>query len=235
MSQAAVSVAFAGEPVVVCPLTTDIGAAKQLLRALDPSAVPVPGTGIGKAIRRATQSLSRYPGAKTLILLTDGEDHRTDPAGAAEEAAAEGIKIFAIGIGNPEGEPIPLKDENGAMTGYKKDKKGATVVSKLGEADLAAIAEKTGGGYYRATPGAAEASEIARRASSAESGDDPTTRGAARRFKNHFLLPLALAFVLLLIEGAIPETAAGAALALLLCALPGTPRPPRPRALTTRQ
>ena len=195
--------AFAGQPVVVCPLTTDGEAAKQLLDTLDPSSVPVPGTAIGTAIRRATQALSRYSGSKSLVILTDGEDHKTDPACAADEAAAEGVKIFAIGIGNPEGEPIPVRDENGRVTGYKKDKRGATVMSRLGEADLSLIAQKTGGAYYRSTPGAAEASEIARRALGAAS--DEASQGSSMRLKSRFMIPLALALLLLLAEAFIPE------------------------------
>jgi Ca-activated chloride channel family protein len=227
-------IAFAGEPVVICPLTADTTAAKQLLRALDPGAVPVPGTAIGKAIRRAAAMLSRYPGEKTLVILTDGEDHKSDPVGAATEAAAEGVRIFTIGIGSAEGEPIPLKDDSGRVEGYKKDKRGATVVSRLGEAELAAIAGKTGGAYFRATPGAVEASEIVKRMASA-GGAEEERRGTARRFRNHFMIPLALAFTLLLLEAAIPETsgepgaetttaparAAGLTLLLLGLLLPG--------------
>ncbi len=200
--------AFAGEPAIVCPLTTDSEAAKQLLAGLDVDAVPVPGTAIGTAIRRATQALSRYSGSKSLVILTDGEDHKTDPLGAAEEAAAQGVKIFAIGIGNPEGEPIPVRDENGHVTGYKKDKHGATVMSRLGEGDLAAIAQKTGGAYFRSSPGASEATEIARRALGAAS--DEASQGASLRLRNRFLIPLALALLLLLAEALIPEGAAAA-------------------------
>jgi Ca-activated chloride channel family protein len=225
-------VAFAGEPVVVCPLTTDTAAAKQLLRVLSPGAVPVPGSAIGKALRAATAMLARYPGSRSIILLTDGEDHKSRPVEAAEEAAAEGIRIDAIGIGTREGEPIPLKDENGAVSGYKKDKRGGTVMSRLGERDLSEIASKTGGNYYRSSPGASEASEIARKLLDGP-GVDGERRGTGRRYKSRHMIPLALAFLLLLLEAFLPETRAGsppmrssagaaAALGLLLLASPSS-------------
>lgn len=222
--------AFAGEPVVVCPLTTDAAAAKQLLRALEPGSAPVPGTGIGKALRRGTQMLARYPGARSLVLLTDGEDHHTDPLGGAELAAGEGVRVFTIGIGTPEGEPIPLKDASGAMSGYKKDKSGRAVVSRLGEKDLAAIAERTGGAYFRSTPGASEATEIAKRVAGGASTEEAA--GATRRYKDRFMVPLALAFLLLLLEWILPEASAAPAAprpaaaalgALLLLLLPAAP------------
>lgn len=233
-------IAFAGEAAVVCPMTNDIDAAKQLLREIEPGMIPVPGTAIGKAIRLAASSLSRYPGAKTLVVLSDGEDHKTDPAGAAEEAAAAGIRIYSIGIGTAEGEPIPLKDASGALNGYKKDKKGNTVVSKLNDATLTMIASKTVGAYFRASPSQNEAAEIAERVQKTEK--TPGVGGTANAYKNRFMIPLALAFVLLLIEFLIPErggavppvlkarllgrkaerpAAAAAALLLVLLVVPG--------------
>ncbi|MBI3563715.1 MAG: VWA domain-containing protein [Elusimicrobia bacterium] len=190
-------VAFAGDAQVVCPLTADVDAAKDLLNALDVGAVPVPGTAIGAAIRVAAAQLGRYPGAKTVVLLTDGEDHGTDPVAAAREAAASGVRLYAVGIGTPEGEPIPL--EGG---GYKKDKRGGTVVSRLGERTLADAAAATGGAYYRS--------------------------GTTTRWRDRYAWPLGLAFLLLLLEMALPllplpRPAAKAALALALAALAAAP------------
>ncbi len=196
-------IAFAGEAAVVCPLTSDIDAAKQLLRSIDTSTIPTPGTGIGKAIRLAVQSLSRYPGAKTLVILSDGEDHKTDPLGAAEEAAAAGIKIYSVGIGTSEGEPIPLKDALGNLTSYKKDKHGATVVSKLSESTLTQIAAKSGGQYFRVSPSQNEAGDIADRIEKGEKSEGPG--GTQNSYQNRFMIPLSLAFFLLLLEMIIPE------------------------------
>jgi Ca-activated chloride channel family protein len=211
-------VAFAGDAQIVCPLTTDIDAAKELLSALDVGAVPVPGTAIGTALRLSASMLAKYPGAKTVVLLTDGEDHRSDPLGAAKEAASEGVRVFTVGIGTPEGEPIPV--DGG---GYKKDAHGATVVSRLGESVLSQIAQLTHGVYYRTSPGEDEIADIAARVNAS----DPATGlgGTAARWHDRYLWPLSLAFVLLLVELLLPLLAApapagpGAASAALLLAL----------------
>ena len=202
--------AFSGETAMVCPLTTDLEAAKTILSGLEPGAVPVPGTAIGKAIRAAVATLQRFPGRKSLVILTDGEDHRSDPLQAAEEAAAAGVRIFAIGIGTPEGEPIPLKDSaGGRLEGYKKDRRGSTVVSRLGEAALTELASRTGGAYFRASPGEGEASEIADRILKTEQSQSVTR--TSNQYRNRFLLPLGLAFLLLLAEFLIPERNGGRA------------------------
>ncbi len=214
-------VAFAGEPQVVCPITSDAEAARQLLAAIGTDSVPTPGTGIGKAVRLSLAQLARYPGSRSLIVLTDGEDHKTDPLGAAEEAARDGVKIFTIGIGSPEGEPIPLKGAGAEGDGYKKDAQGRTVVSRLGEKDLIEMAARTGGAYYRATPGEAEAAEIARKV--LEAGQGPATAGTTQRFKNRYLYPLWAAFLVLLTEMLLAEIkpkALTALAALVLLAAP---------------
>ncbi len=195
--------AFAGEAGILCPLTTDIPAAKQILSGLSTASIPVPGTAIGTAMRLAVSSLQRYPGGKALVLLTDGEDHHTDPLGAAEEAAAAGVKIFAIGIGTPEGTPLPVKEENsGALTGYKKDLRGQTVISRLDEKTLIDMAARTGGGYWRSSPSEDEISEIMRQIMGLEKSQGVV--GTSHQYRNRFLFPLGLAFLLLLAEMLIP-------------------------------
>jgi Ca-activated chloride channel family protein len=196
-------IAFAGEAGLVCPMTTDLSAARQILASLEPGMIPVPGTAIGKAIRLASRTLERYPGEKSLILLTDGEDHRTDPIGAAKEAATLGIKIFSIGIGTPEGEPIPLKEPGGALTGYKKNRRGNTVVTHLGEKNLTEIAALTSGAYFRSSPSENEAAEIVERI--LRTGASESLEGRSRQYKNRFQWPLSLAFFILLLELLISE------------------------------
>ena len=186
-------VAFAGDAQVVCPLTSDVEAAKELLGALEVGAVPTPGTSIGGAIRLATAMIGRYPGSKSVVLLTDGEDHKSDPLGAAKEAAASGVRVFAVGIGTPEGEPIPL--DGG---GYKKDLRGSTVVSRLGESSLEMIAKAAGGEYFRSSPGEDEITEIAARIKEGEGAKGLT--GTAARWRDRYAWPLGAAFVLLLLE-----------------------------------
>lgn len=211
-------VAFAGEAALVCPVTTDLEAAKGVLRALEPGLIPVPGTAIGKAIRLASESLDRYPGGKALVVLSDGEDQDTDPQGAADDAAARGVRIFGIGVGTPDGGPIPARDEGGNLSGYKKDKSGATVVSRLGERTLADVAARASGAYYRASPSGDEAVAVAEQIRALD-----TSKGggasASARFKNRYLLPLWLAFFVLLAEALVRERAGRALLAVLALAV----------------
>lgn len=144
-------IAFAGEPYVYCPLTFDAAAVKQFLKSIEPGMVPQPGTRIGSAIRLALSKFPEGQSSNAIILLTDGEDHRSDPIGAAEQARKMGVKIFAVGIGNPEGEPIPIRDSSGKTLGYKKRKNGEVILSRLDESDLAQMALLTGGSYFRAS------------------------------------------------------------------------------------
>lgn len=202
--------AFAGEAAVLCPLTTDVDAARAVLRVLQPGAVAVPGTAVGKAINAAASALRHYPGTKSLVLLSDGEDltgrrgTADNPLDAASQAAASGIRIFTVGVGSPEGEPIPLRDEAGNLTGYKKDRKGNTVVSRLDERALTEIARRAGGAYFRLGPAQNEAGEIAEliKKTEAEEGFAQT----ANIYKNRFMVPLGLAFILLLVEFILPDS-----------------------------
>jgi len=147
-------IAFAGIPFWQCPLTLDIGSANLFLQIMDTNLIPQPGTSIGGAIRLGLKGLKNSaPGTKAIVLLTDGEDHDSDPLGAASAAQSEGVKIFTIGFGSTSGEPIPIKDENGKFDGYKKNKKGEVVMSKMDEGLLSKIASQTGGEYFRADNG----------------------------------------------------------------------------------
>ena len=149
-------VAFAGESFVQCPLTLDYGSAKIFLDIMDTETIPIPGTKIGEAIKTSISAFNRKERTnKILILITDGEDHESEPLEWAKEAKKEGIIIYTVGIGSLEGVPIP---ENPSETGkgFKKSENGDIVISKLDEVTLEKIALETNGKYYRATPREAE-------------------------------------------------------------------------------
>ena len=143
-------IVFAGNAYKQLPLTTDYGAAKLFLSAIDNRIVPAQGTAIGEAINLAANSFDNDKHNRAIIVITDGENHEDDPVGAAKAAAAKGIKVFTIGMGLPEGAPIPIKDKYGHRSGFKKDKKGNTVITKLNEDMLRQIAAAGDGSYARA-------------------------------------------------------------------------------------
>ena len=126
-------VVFAGDAVVQLPITSDYRMAKAFARRISPSMVSVQGTDIGQALSLATMSFSEKgdnPAGRVIVLITDGEGHDSGAIEAAERAAEQGIRIFTIGIGTPEGAPIQIGGE------FIKDDKGEMVVSKLGEPQI---------------------------------------------------------------------------------------------------
>lgn len=140
-------IAFAGDANVLCPLTLDYGAVRMFLDVLDPLAFHPQGTNVSAAIRKAFRAFGDRPDtSKVIILLTDGESHQDNPVEAAKEAAERGIVIHTVGIGNPQGAPIPVEGGGGGA-GYKRDAKGEMVLSRLDEATLQEIARVTGGIY----------------------------------------------------------------------------------------
>ncbi|MBS1650563.1 MAG: VWA domain-containing protein [Bacteroidetes bacterium] len=144
-------VIFAGEAYVQLPITTDYNAAKIFLESINPGMVPVQGTNIESAINKAVESFGTDQGKnRAIILITDGENHSSEAIAAAEEAHKQGVMLSTIGIGSESGVPIPLI-ENGMVKGYRKDKDGQTVVTKLNASVLKEIASKGNGVYVQAS------------------------------------------------------------------------------------
>lgn len=143
-------IVFAGESYVQLPITADYSAAKLFLGSINPNIVPVQGTNLTSAIDLAMESFGQDVGKnKSIIIITDGEDHEEGAIKAAEDAAAKGVIINTIGVGSPNGVPIPMYD-NGRQMGYRKDKEGNTVVTKLNESLLLQIASAGNGAYVKA-------------------------------------------------------------------------------------
>jgi len=150
-------VLFSGASFVQFPLTSDYATARTFLDNARPAVIPRPGTAIGDAIRTAMAGFdANRASQKVIVLITDGEDHEGDALAMAEAAAEQGILIYAIGFGSPEGEPIPEYDEQGQVVGYKVDAGGEVVLSRLDEATLQQIAEAGRGRYFRAQPDGGE-------------------------------------------------------------------------------
>ena len=145
-------IVFSGEAYVQFPLTTDYAAANLFLSAVDVSSVPQPGTAIEPAINLALNSFKKDEDTKkAIIIITDGEDHEGHITKIVEEAVNKGVQTYAIGLGSPTGVPIPVYNESGVQVGYKKDRRGNVVLTKLDEATLQEIARVGNGKYYRAS------------------------------------------------------------------------------------
>jgi Ca-activated chloride channel homolog len=138
-------IAFAGEPVVQCPLTSDYSMVLNMLDAVNVDTVPVQGTRIAATIDKALETFQASgKGRKVLVLLTDGEDHAGKVEDAAKHAAEAGVVVYAIGIGGTEAQPIPLPE------GGYKEKDGAKVSTRLDFETLRDLALTTGGKAIRA-------------------------------------------------------------------------------------
>jgi Ca-activated chloride channel homolog len=142
-------IVFAGQAYVQLPITTDYTSAKLFLNAISTNSVPVQGTAIGAAINMSVRSFSpNFAGSKAIIVITDGENHEDDAVGAAKTAREDKIVVHTIGMGLPQGAPIPVGAEG--SKDYMKDKSGSIVVTKLDENMLTQIAAAGGGTYIRA-------------------------------------------------------------------------------------
>jgi Ca-activated chloride channel family protein len=154
-------IVFAGEAYTQFPLTTDYSAANLFLDVVDVDVAPVPGTSIGAAIARATESFDLKESAtRVVVIITDGENTEGDAFEAAEEAAGKHVLLYTIGLGSPAGSPIPVVNSAGQQTDFKRDRSGNVVVTKLDEASLEKIAAIGNGKYFRGTNAQDELDEI---------------------------------------------------------------------------
>ncbi|PQV45250.1 Ca-activated chloride channel family protein [Jejuia pallidilutea] len=140
-------IAYAGKAFPQLPITTDYASAKMFLNNMNTDMLSSQGTAINEAIKLSKTYFDNDEQTnRVLIIISDGEDHSETAIDLAEEAKAEGIRIFTIGVGDVKGGPIPLK-RNGVVVSYKKDNQGETVITKLNEDTLKGIAEEANGAY----------------------------------------------------------------------------------------
>ena len=139
-------VVFAGDAFIQLPITCDYVSAKMFLNSITPDLIKTQGTAIGAALNMSIRCFGeRSEAGRAIIRITDGENHEDDAVAVAKKAKEEGIQIFVVGIGKPEGTPIPLPGTNN----YRKDRQGNVVVSKLNEDMCREIAQAGGGIYVR--------------------------------------------------------------------------------------
>ena len=189
-------VAFAGTAFVECPLTLDYGAAEIFLDAIDTELIPVKGTDLAASIET---SLSAFEGgsnnSQAVILITDGEDHSGRALAAAEKAKVAGLRIFTIGVGRDEGAPIP--DPGG---GFRRDRRGEIVLSRLDEPTLQKIALETGGRYVRSVTGDVDLDQIYSRGIKATLEDQELGSKRRQRWEERFQWFVALSLLALMLE-----------------------------------
>ena len=141
-------VAFAGNAFLQTPPTLDYAAFRENLDAIGYSSISRGGSDIGRAIREAAKAFPKDNSFKVVVLLTDGEDQQQDVITAAREVADEGIKVYTIGIGTPEGDYLKIRNAQGDDE-FIRDSSGQPVRSQLDETTLQKIAQLTGGSYSR--------------------------------------------------------------------------------------
>ena len=145
-------VLFSGASFIQFPLTSDYATARTYLNHASPNAITRQGTVIAEAIETAMTGFStEREWQKIIVIMTDGENHEGDPITAAREAAGQGVVIYTVGFGSPEGGPVPEYDERGEITGYRQDAQGQVLISRIDEIALQQIAENSGGRYFRAS------------------------------------------------------------------------------------
>ena len=192
-------VAFAGEAFVQSPLTLDYGAARLFLNAMEPDMMSVQGTNLGQAIAVSLDAFAATERRhRVLVVITDGEDHEGEVDDAITRATDEGVVIYTVGIGSTDGVPIPDFDAAGQAQGFKRDGDGAVVTTRLDEATLMTLAERTGGTYYRASPGGAELAVLAEELAGGEGREFESEQ--VTLFDEQYQLFLGLALVLLIAD-----------------------------------
>jgi Ca-activated chloride channel family protein len=142
-------VIFAGNAYLQMPLTVDYSSILLYLRSITTNSVPTQGTIITDALEKSEAAFKETDKKhKAIIVITDGEDHEENAINMAEELASDGTKVFTVGVGTANGGTIPVYDQNGQITGEKKDENGAVIISKMNANMLQALAKGGNGNYY---------------------------------------------------------------------------------------
>ncbi len=155
-------VAVEGEAYPLVPLTLDAAAVALFLETMEPGIVPTPGTSLGAGLEAALSLFVDDQRAnKVIVLVSDGEDLEDSVERGLRAARAKGVVVHTVGVGTAEGAPVPHFDDQGRRAGFKQDRDGTAVVSRLREEVLQRLARETGGQYVRATPAGAGVRQIA--------------------------------------------------------------------------
>jgi len=190
-------VVFAGRAFVQCPLTLDHGALRMLLAGVDVDTFPAQGTALADAVRVARSCFDAGDHQdRVIVLFTDGEEHVGSALTEAEAAATDGIRLYAVGLGTPDGDLIPVHGEGGLE--YHRDAHGAYVRTRLAERCLTDMALAANGAYYRTTVSGGEIGHIAEAIGNMEQRQLWAERLA--RYEERYQIPLFMAIVCFAVE-----------------------------------
>ncbi|MDP4285850.1 MAG: VWA domain-containing protein [Bacteroidota bacterium] len=189
-------VIFAGRAYLQMPMTIDHSAAKMYLASASPNDVPTQGTVISDALKMCYSAFNpKEKTYKSVLLLSDGEDHDEDAINVTKQLAKEGIMVNTIGIGSPQGAPIP----DPATGQYKTDAQGQMVISKLNQEELSDIA-KAGNGIYQLYTNTEEVAGNIKKRLAGMGKQTSLSDSSYVSFEQYFQYILAAAFILLLLE-----------------------------------
>ncbi len=192
-------VLFSGASFIQFPLTSDYATARTYLNHASPNAISRQGTVIAEAIDTAMVGFSNErESQRIIVIMTDGENHEDDPIAAARRAAEEGVVIYTVGFGSPDGGPVPEFGDQGNITGFRQDVQGLALISRIDEIALQQIADSGGGRYFRA----AERGAMADLADEIRSFQDEALQSefSQRKVERFQLFLLAGALCLVLVE-----------------------------------
>lgn len=193
-------VLFAGKAYMQMPLTVDHGAAAIFVSSATPDAIPAQGTVISDALEMSAKAFNSKEGRfKSVVLISDGEDHDQETLKTADELAQQGVMVCTVGIGSPEGAQIP----DSASGGYKLDAMGNIIVSKLNESELKQIAEKTNGVYVHFESIEQSVNDLMSQLSQVEK--KTFTDVSLLNYKTYYMWFAGIMFLLLIFEFILPE------------------------------
>ena len=198
-------VVFAGEAYVQCPLTSDYSSLKIFLNSVSTDLIATQGTALGNAIDVSINAFENAPeNGRSIIILTDGENHEDDAVAAASRASSEGITVHILGLATPEGGPVPKLSKNGNKIGFIEDENGSPVVSRLDEPSLIATAQAGSGLFSRSNKSYVNLEPILDALAQTEKTANSDIRYTD--YDHKFTIFLLISIFLLTLEALIPNT-----------------------------
>ncbi len=199
---------FTDEAFVQVPFTTDYSAFRMLLDISNTDQMPTSGTNFHSAMERAMESFESVENqgnaANVLLFVADGENHGPNYRSVMQELIDKGVIIFSVGIGTPEGGPIPIYNNNGQLEGYHRDTQGNTVTTRIGSETMRDIAAAGGGEYYEIRSGSDNIEPFFSKLDELERGEFSTQEFAD--YKNQYQILLSLGILFLLVTLFFPDS-----------------------------